>query len=123
MLERGGGAVKQAGHGLAAKGIGGAAGAEAVGQPGQIHALLDAVGKAVEIGFREFDVLSYFARNPRRFISRDELLNKVWNLPTPSVSHVVEVCINGLRKKLLDRDKQIIQSVRGLGYSLGKPEE
>lgn len=80
-------------------------------------------GKAVEIGFREFDVLSYFARNPRRFISRDELLNKVWNLPTPSVSHVVEVCINGLRKKLLDRDKQIIQSVRGLGYSLGKPEE
>ena len=80
-------------------------------------------GKAVEVGFREFDLLSYFARNPHRFISRDELLNKVWNLPTPSVTHVVEVCINGLRKKLLDRDKQIIQSVRGLGYSLGKPEE
>ncbi|MCW5865709.1 MAG: response regulator transcription factor [Candidatus Eremiobacteraeota bacterium] len=80
-------------------------------------------GKAVEVGFREFEVLSYFARNPHRFISRDELLNKVWNLPTPAITHVVEVCINGLRKKLLDRDKQLIQGVRGLGYSLGKPEE
>ncbi len=79
-------------------------------------------GKAVEVGFREFDVLSYFARNPHRFISRDELLNKVWNLPTPSVTNVVEVCINGLRKKLMDRDKQIIQGARGLGYSLGKAE-
>ena len=80
-------------------------------------------GKLLDLGFREFEVICYFARNPRRLISRDELLNKVWHLPTPTTTHVVEVCINGLRKKLLDRDKQIIQSVRGLGYSLGKAQE
>lgn len=80
-------------------------------------------GKPVDLGFREFEVLCYFAQNPHRFISRDELLNKVWHLPTPAVTHVVEVCINGLRKKLMDRDKQIIQSLRGLGYSLGKAAE
>ena len=79
-------------------------------------------GKPLDLGFREFELLCYFAQNPRRFISRDELLNKVWHLPTPAITHVVEVCINGLRKKLQDRNKQIIQAVRGLGYSLGKVE-
>ena len=78
--------------------------------------------KPLDLGFREFDLLSYFAQNPHRFISRDELLNKVWHLPTPSTTNVVEVCINSLRKKLQDRDKDIIQGVRGLGYSLGKVE-
>ena len=79
-------------------------------------------GKPLDLGAREFELLCYLAQNPHRFISRDELLNKVWHLPTPAITHVVEVCINGLRKKLLDRDKQIIQAVRGQGYSLGKAE-
>lgn len=78
--------------------------------------------KPLELGFREFDLLCYLARNPYRFISRDELLNQVWHLPTPSTTNVVEVCINGLRKKLLDQDKKLIHAGRGLGYSLGKVE-
>lgn len=84
-------------------------------------------GDAIDVGMREFDLISYLAHNPNRFIGRDELLNKVWHLPTPAATNIVQVCINGLRNKLLGQGKEIIQTVRGvgyrgLGYSLGKVE-
>jgi len=74
----------------------------------------------VDLTSREFELLEYLLRRPQRVVSREELLNRVWHLPTPATTHVVEVYINSLRTKLNDRDKNLIQTVRGLGYSFGE---
>ena len=58
-------------------------------------------------------------RRPRRVVTRDELLNRVWHLPTPAETNVLEVHISSLRHKLRDGDKKLIRTVRGVGYSLG----
>jgi len=76
-------------------------------------------GEAVELTLREFELLEYFMRRPRRVVSRDELLNSVWHLPTPAETNVLEVHISSLRSKLRDIDKKLIRTVRGVGYSLG----
>ncbi|ODT79847.1 hypothetical protein ABS71_00775 [bacterium SCN 62-11] len=71
----------------------------------------------IELGSREFDVLYYLVKNPSRIIHRDELLNRVWNLPTPANSNLVATCINGLRNKL--NGKSLIRTLHGQGYCLG----
>lgn len=73
----------------------------------------------IELGSREFDVLYYLVKNPSRIIHRDELLNRVWNLPTPANSNLVATCINGLRSKL--NGKSLIRTLHGQGYCLGTP--
>ena len=76
-------------------------------------------GEAVDLTLREFELLEYFMRRPRRVVTRDELLNSVWHLPTPAETNVLEVHISSLRTKLRDGDKKLIRTVRGVGYSLG----
>lgn len=76
-------------------------------------------GQAVELTLREFELLEYFMRRPRRVLTRDELLNRVWHLPTPAETNVLEVHISSLRHKLRDVEKKLIRTVRGVGYSLG----
>ncbi len=83
-------------------------------------ALLD--GQPLDLGAREFDLLTYFLQNPHRMISRDELLNGVWHQPTPATTNIVQVCINSLRNKLQDEGKKLIRTVPRLGYSWGKVE-
>lgn len=76
-------------------------------------------GQAVDLTLREFELLEYFMRRPRRVLTRDELLNRVWHLPTPAETNVLEVHISSLRHKLRDGEKKLIRTVRGVGYSLG----
>lgn len=76
-------------------------------------------GEAIDLTLREFELLEYFMRRPRRVVTRDELLNRVWHLPTPAETNVLEVHISSLRSKLRDGDKKLIRTVRGVGYSLG----
>lgn len=83
-------------------------------------AVLD--GQPLDLGGREFDLLTYFVQNPHRMISRDELLNRVWHQPTPATTNIVQVCINSLRNKLQDEGKRLIRTVPRLGYSWGEVE-
>lgn len=76
-------------------------------------------GEPVHLTTRQFELLLYFLDNPRRFISRDELLNQVWNMPTPVETNIVETTMNVLRRKIKDHGKQLICTMRG-GYSLGE---
>lgn len=74
----------------------------------------------LELGEREFEVLHYFVANPHRIISREELLNRIWHLPSHTASNMVEVCINGVRSKLKGHGKEVIQTFRRRGYCLGE---
>jgi DNA-binding response OmpR family regulator len=76
---------------------------------------------AREIDFtaREYDLLEFMARNPRRVLSRDLLLSKVWGQEFGITTNVVDVYIAYLRKKVDGPGEQrLIRTVRGAGYAL-----
>jgi DNA-binding response OmpR family regulator len=66
----------------------------------------------------ELDLLRYFARNPGRVLSRDELLEEVWKLRNYSATRTVDNFISRLRRHFEDdpSDPKHFLSVRGAGY-------
>jgi DNA-binding response OmpR family regulator len=84
-------------------------------------------GRPVELTPREFAVLEYLLRNSGRPLSRAAMMEHVWGIRFDPGTNIVDVCINSLRTKLDDRDRGLIQTVRGVGYAIkppaGEPEE
>jgi DNA-binding response OmpR family regulator len=71
---------------------------------------------------REYELLEFMARNPRRVLSRDLLLSRVWDQEFGVETNVVDVYVGYLRKKIDAPDKtRLIQTVRGVGYALREP--
>ena len=68
---------------------------------------------------REYELLAFMARNPRRVLSRDLLLSRVWGPEFDIETKVVDVYVGYLRKKLENPgERRLIQTVRGVGYAL-----
>lgn len=79
-------------------------------------------GKAVEMTAREFNLLEYMTRSPGRVYTRTQILEHVWDLHFDPNTNIVDVYIQRLRKKLdCDKDTPLIETVRGVGYSI-RPE-
>lgn len=75
--------------------------------------------KVEDLTVREYELLEFMARNPRRVLSRDLLLSRVWGQEFGIETKVVDVYVGYLRKKLdAPGDAQLIQTVRGVGYAL-----
>lgn len=77
-------------------------------------------GRKVELTMKEFELLTFLARNRGRAFSRDELLDKVWGINYLGESRTVDVHIRHLRKKMsfhTDEDKYI-ETIRGKGYKM-----
>jgi DNA-binding response OmpR family regulator len=75
-------------------------------------------GEPVELTPREFDLLELFLMNPRQVLSRDTILARVWGYDYFGDDNIIEVYIRHLREKLHDNPPRLIQTVRGIGYSL-----
>lgn len=76
-------------------------------------------GRLIELTTKEFDLLHLFMMNPRRVLSRDLIMEKVWGYDYSGESNVMEVYIALLRQKTEEHGaKRIIQTVRGAGYVL-----
>ena len=67
---------------------------------------------------REFDLLSILLGNPDRVLTRELLLDRVWGLAFPGGTRTVDVHVASLRRKL--RRPELVQTVRGVGYKLGR---
>ena len=68
---------------------------------------------------REFDLLWFMARHPRRVFSREQLLDSVWGRDIYIDERTVDVHIGRLRKLLNPgREQDPIRTVRGAGYAL-----
>jgi len=78
------------------------------------------LGQLLDITRYEFGILQVMKKHPKRVYSREELLSKVWHEPGNSLDRVVDTHIKTLRAKLkvIDEDKEIIKTHRGIGYSL-----
>ncbi len=67
----------------------------------------------------EFQLLQFLVQNPGQVFSKEQLLNHVWGWHEAANLNVVEVHVSSLRQKLGEGAKNLIRTVRGLGYSLG----
>lgn len=76
-------------------------------------------GKRIELTTKEYELLHLFLQNPKRVLSRDLIMEKIWGYDYSGESNVLEVYIALLRQKLEEHGgKRIIQTVRGAGYVL-----
>ena len=80
-------------------------------------------GQTIELSNREFSLLEFLMRNPNRALSRTQIGSQVWDINFEPSSNVVDVYVSALRRKI-DRsfDRELIQTVKGVGYRLGVPE-
>lgn len=76
-------------------------------------------GQIVELSSKEFAILEYLLRNRGQTISKDKLIQHVWDFDADILPNTVEVFVNYLRRKLdkpFPKSKPLIQTVRGAGY-------
>ena len=66
----------------------------------------------------EFELLRYLMRNPRRVLSKAQILDRVWNYDFGGQANVVELYISYLRKKIDAGREPMIHTMRGVGYVL-----
>ena len=75
-------------------------------------------GEAIALTSTEFELLRYLMRNPHRALSREEVLQRVWNYDFGGRSSVVDLYVSYLRKKVDAGREPMIHTVRGVGYML-----
>jgi two-component system OmpR family response regulator len=75
-------------------------------------------GQPVDLTATEYRLLRYLMLNPRRVLSRAQLLEHVWDYDFGGDARVLETYISYLRKKLDAHGPPLIQTVRGVGYAL-----
>ncbi len=78
-------------------------------------------GVPIELTATEYRLLRYLMLNPRRVMTRAQLLDHVWNYDFGGDGRVLETYISYLRKKLDAHGPPIIRTVRGVGYALQAP--
>ncbi|MGA3167003.1 MAG: response regulator transcription factor [Terriglobia bacterium] len=77
-------------------------------------------GHPTELTPKEFALLDYLMRNAGRCVTRAMIIEHVWNLSFDTMTNVVDVYINYLRKKVdSGHEKKLIRTVRGVGYQIG----
>lgn len=76
-------------------------------------------GKPISLTRTEFALLEYLMRNPRKVLTRSDILEEVWGYNFPTSGNALEVYIGYLRKKMeADGESRLIHTVRGVGYVL-----
>jgi len=75
-------------------------------------------GEEITLTATEFELLRYLMRNPRRVLSKAQILDRVWNYDFGGQANVVELYISYLRKKIDAGRDPMIHTMRGAGYVL-----
>ena len=80
-------------------------------------------GKIIELTPTEYKLLHYLLSNARRVLTRDQILEKVWDYTFSGNASVLETYVSYLRHKIDVVDPPLIHTVRGVGYSLRLPPD
>jgi two-component system OmpR family response regulator len=75
-------------------------------------------GDPIRLTATEFELLRYFMRNPRRVLTKAQILDRVWNYDFGGQANVVELYVSYLRKKIDAGRTPMIHTLRGAGYVL-----
>jgi len=83
------------------------------------HAVMRA-GQAIELSPKEFALLEFLMRNQGQPVTRSAIVEQVWKLHFDTMTNVVDVYINYLRRKIDSGfDRPLIRTIRGVGYQIG----
>lgn len=74
-------------------------------------------GREVDLAFKEYELLRFFIENPNKVLTREELMNRVWNTDFSGESRTLDIHIRTLRHKLGEAGNYI-HTVRKVGYQL-----
>jgi DNA-binding response OmpR family regulator len=86
--------------------------------------LVRRAGRRIDLTPREFALLEYLMRNAGRPVTRAMIIEHVWNFSFDTMTNVVDVYINYLRKKVDQGfEHKLIHTVRNVGYVLGTREK
>jgi two-component system, OmpR family, response regulator len=75
-------------------------------------------GTEISLTATEFELLRFFMRNPRRVLSKPQILDRVWQYDFGGQANVVELYVSYLRKKIDAGREPMIHTMRGAGYVL-----
>ena len=75
-------------------------------------------GHVVELSYKEFELLTYFAENQGLALSREKILNNVWNYDYFGDARTIDTHVKKLRSKLGEKGGKYIKTIWGMGYKL-----
>lgn len=79
----------------------------------------NATKQVISLTSKEFQLLEYFMQHPHQVVTRDQIINQLWEIGAEPISNVVAAQIRILRRKLgEDSNKPLIETVYGVGYRL-----
>ena len=79
-------------------------------------------GKSVELSYKEFELLSYFMENQGIALSREKILNSVWNYDYFGDARTIDTHVKKLRSKL-GKSADYIKTILGMGYKFEVDEQ
>jgi two-component system OmpR family response regulator len=82
---------------------------------------VERAGRPLSLTVTEFELLRFFMRNPRRVLSKQQILERVWQYDFGGRVNVVELYVSYLRRKVDAGRRPMIHTVRGAGYVLRPP--
>jgi len=86
----------------------------------RVDRIVKRAGNPIELTPKEFSLLEYLMRNAGRCVTRAMIIEHVWNISFDTMTNVVDVYINYLRKKVDQGfERRLIQTIRGVGYQIG----
>lgn len=80
-------------------------------------------GKEVELSYKEFELLTYFLENQGIALSREKILNNVWNYDYFGDARTIDTHVKKLRSKLGEKWGESIKTIWGMGYKFECPQE
>jgi DNA-binding response OmpR family regulator len=76
-------------------------------------------GKRIELTAKEYSLLEYLMQNPDRVLSRNMIIEHVWDQSFDGITNIVDVYVRHLRSKIDEgTDHKMIRTVRGTGYMI-----
>ena len=80
-------------------------------------------GRETVLTYKEYELLAYLVENRNRVVSRDELLDKLWDWRADVETRTLDIHIKTLRQKLGEEGGRYIKTVRSVGYRFTQPQE
>ena len=79
-------------------------------------------GKRIELTAKEYGLLEYLMANSDRVLSRNMIIDHVWDQGFTGATNIVDVYVRHLRDKIGDSEQKLIRTVRGVGYVIAAEE-
>lgn len=74
--------------------------------------------KDINLSKKEFSLLEYLMRHPGQILTKEQLINHVWNYDADVLPNTVEVYVGYLRKKIDKQKAKLLHTIRGFGYKI-----